>query len=295
MPLDQPQSGNANKVQANDNRMLDVKYWNGQLYAAHTIGCNPGGGTVNCISWYIIGMSTGTPVLLRQGRVASETGDFGRFFPAIATNMCGDLLLGYSGSGPNHFPSAYVIGLKQNAGAYTTELVHKSGEVTYTAFDTPPYRWGDYTGMAIDPNGKSFFYLGEYSRNQSNSRWSTWIAKYEWTECTQPPTPTPSPTNTPLPTITPTATPTNTPAATNTPTPTATATQAVTPTSTATPDSNTMCSIYTSTDVPKSIPNNEIASVTRLSVGGVWASPPWPNIPERDVDQIEARNKWQTL
>lgn len=234
MPLDQPQLG-GNNIQANDNRLLDVKYWGGRLYATHSIGCNGGTGTVNCVRWYIIDMSTGSPVLLDQGTTFGP--EFGRFFPAIAPNMCGDILLGYTGSSANHFPGIYVVGREAGdpAGQVKTEQTLKAGDVTYTAFDSPPYRWGDYTGMAIDPNGKSFWYLGEYSRNQSSTRWSTYIGEYQWSDCVQPPLTTP--------TSTPTA------AATESPIPTATTTEIPTSTSTAT-------SIPDSTPTPTAVPES---------------------------------------
>ena len=243
MPIDVPQLGSSNNIQANDNRMLDVKYWNGRLYATHTIGTNPGGGTVNAARWYIINISTGSPSLVDSGQVWGS--GFYRFFPAIAVNMCGDLLLGYSGGSSAHYPGAYVMGREAGDPASTvkSELTHAAGEVTYTAFDDPPFRWGDYTGMAIAPNGKSFWYLGEYSRNQANTRWSTYIREYQWEGCTQPLAATPTPTNTPQ----------------NTPTATATS-QASTSTPTATPDPDILCSLYTSTDVPVIIPLDEFTS-----------------------------------
>ena len=282
LPIDQQQSG-GNNIQANDNRMLDVKYWNGRLYATHTIGANPGGGTVNAARWYIIDVSTGSPSLVDWGQAWGP--GFGRFFPAIATNMCGDMLLGYTGSSSVNFPGAYVMG--REAGdpplSLKSELEHKGGEVTYTAFDTPPHRWGDYTGMAIDPNGKSFWYLGEYSRNQANTRWSTWIGEYQWTGCTQQPTPTPTATNTPVATNTPTAT---NPPPTNTPTATAT-TQAFTPTPTATPDSNTICSLYTSTDVPVIIPGDQATSVS-----SVLNVPAAGKITDVNVVSLKGQHTW---
>ena len=263
LPIEQPQLDGGN-LDASSNRMLDVKYWAGKLYATHMIGCNLGGGTVNCVRWYIIDMSTGTPVLVRQGTIGSGTGSFGRIYPAIAANACGDVLLGYTGVGPNHVPSVYTIGLKKGAGGYTqtSEILQKAGEQAYGVTNqTPPYRWGDYTGMAIDPDGRTFYYLGEYARDMSGTNWSTWIGQYEWTECTgQPPTPTP----TPLPTATATNTPVNTPTATNTPLPTATNTPIATTGPTATPKPGTMCSVYTSSDVPKVIPDNEATSISSV-------------------------------
>ena len=45
---------------------------------------------------------------------------------------------------------------------------------------TAPRRWGDYTEMTIDPDGETFWYLGEYSKNTgtTSGRWGTYIGSY---------------------------------------------------------------------------------------------------------------------
>ena len=55
--------------------------------------------------------------------------------------------------------------------------------MSLTHSDSIPHRWGDYTGMAMDPDGKSFWYLGEYTRNQATARWSTWVSAHTWLAC----------------------------------------------------------------------------------------------------------------
>ena len=61
----------------------------------------------------------------------------------------------------------------------------KAGEITYTAFDGAPRRWGDYTGMTIDPDGQTFWYLGEYSKitGNANGRWGTYIGSFTYPDC----------------------------------------------------------------------------------------------------------------
>jgi subtilisin-like proprotein convertase family protein len=94
--------------------------------------------------------------------------------------------------------------------------------------------------MAMDPDGRTFWYLGEYSRNQATARWSTWVSAHTWSTCNIGPTPTPGPT----------ATATNTPLPTNTPGPTS-------------------CTIYNSSDVPKAISSSGTPSISSvLSVAG---------------------------
>ena len=106
------------------------------------------------------------------------------------------------------YPSVYYNGRLGTDALNTlqTEAVIKAGEIEYSAFDGSPHRWGDYTEMTIDPNGETFWYLGEYSKNTGTSdRWGTWIAELDLGVCdadvVDPPTPTPEPT------VGPTATP----------------------------------------------------------------------------------------
>lgn len=209
LPVSQPQLGGSN-IQGNDNRLLDVEYWGGYLWATHTVGCNPGSGTVNCVRWYQIDIRTGTPSLVQQGTFTSASNY--RSFPDLAVNSCGDMLVGYTRTSTSMYPGVYVAGREaaDAAGTLKSETLVKAGEDFYTAYDSVPRRWGDYTGMALDPDGVTFWYLGEYSRPQTTARWSTWVGSFTWSTCTGGPVPTPTntpvgptPTNTPTPTATP--------------------------------------------------------------------------------------------
>lgn len=244
VPVNQPQLGSTGLLTANDARILDAEYWAGKLWANHTVGCNPGGGTVNCIRWYEINISSGTPSVVQQGTFSSSS-EY-RSFPDLAVNSCGDMLVGYTKTSSSIYPGVYVAGreVADASGQLKSETTLHAGEDYYTAYDASPRRWGDYTGLTIDPDGRTFWYLGEYSRNQATARWSTWVGSFNWSDCTGTPTPTPPPG--------PTATPTNTP---------------VPPTPTATPEPGS-CTTYTSTDVPKTISTSGTPSVSSvLSVG----------------------------
>ncbi|MCA9933972.1 MAG: proprotein convertase P-domain-containing protein [Anaerolineales bacterium] len=83
------------------------------------------------------------------------------------------------------YPSVYVAGREagDTAGQLKDETLVHAGEGYYTAYDSVPRRWGDYTGLALDPDGVTFWYLGEYSRVQSTARWSTWVASFTWAGC----------------------------------------------------------------------------------------------------------------
>src|SRR3954462_10842328 len=97
-------------------------------------------------------------------------------------------------------------------------------------------RWGDYSGLTVDPTDDcTFWYTTEYyaSVDEATGVWHTRIGSFKFPQCVPfvaSPTPTVTPTATPNPTATATA------SATATPGGTATATPSVTPTPGPVPD-----------------------------------------------------------
>jgi hypothetical protein len=120
----------------------------------------------------------------------------------LAVNRCGDMAIGYTKMSSSTFPSVYYTGrLATDApGSLQAETLLKAGEIAYTSFETSaPRRWGDYTEMTISPDGNTFWYLGEYSKNTgtADGRWGTYIGSFSFSACSGggggDPTPTPEP------------------------------------------------------------------------------------------------------
>lgn len=234
--LDQPQAGTVDRIHSFDNRLLDAEYWNGRIWTTHTISCNNGGPPENCIRWYELDLSDPfAPTLIQEGTFSSSS-NF-RSFPDLAINMCGDMLVGYTKTSSAIFPGVFVAGRESldSPGQLKDETELHGGEVQYTAYDGEPYQWGYFSHTTIDPDSKTFWHLGEYSRLQDDARWSTWVGAFSWSGCGPNPTPTPTITQTNTPTLTPTNSPTVTPTASQT----ATATPTQTPTPTVTIPINT--------------------------------------------------------
>ncbi|MBP6786382.1 MAG: Ig-like domain-containing protein [Candidatus Promineofilum sp.] len=204
-PVDVPQSG-GQTIQGNDFRPQDFEFRNGYAWSVSTIACNPGSGSVNCIRWAKINPATATVV---DAGVYGSNGQF-RFFGDLAVNHCDDMAVGYTKSSTSMWPSIFYTGRKSGdaAGTLQAEAQLKAGQLAYTAFDGAPRRWGDYTEMTIAPDGVTFWYLGEYSKNTgtNSGRWGTYIGSFTYADCTTG-GPTPTPTNTPTVTSTPTNTP----------------------------------------------------------------------------------------
>lgn len=187
-PIAAPQMG-GNNIQANDWRGQSTRYVDGHLWMTNqAIACNPGGGTVDCVRWAQIHPTAGgggTPTVVQAGVFASP-GEY-RLFASISVNRCGDALIGFSKTSSSSFPGAFVVGRQSAAppGVVGDELLLKAGETTYASFDTPPHRWGDYSGMTIGPDGETFWYLGEYSKNgvAAAANWGNWIGSFTFENC----------------------------------------------------------------------------------------------------------------
>jgi len=175
MPVDAPQQG-GDDLQANDWRVQDAEYRGGYIWTSNAQSCNPGGGTVNCVRWAQID-PTGPSVI-----AAEVVGTPGQYlsFPDLAVDHCGNMMMGYSKTSPTMNPGIYATA-RDNTGV-AAELTVKAAEAVYDAFDSAPHRWGDYTGMTIAPDGSTFWYLGEYSKNDNfiHGNWGTWINSFSF-------------------------------------------------------------------------------------------------------------------
>ena len=168
-PIGSVQQGGAT-ITGNDPRPLDFEYRNGYGYTAMTVSCNPGSGTVNCVQWAKVNLATQT---IAETDVFATNGQY-RYFPDMAADHCGNALVGYTKSSASSFPGTWAAG-PVVAGSNPAETLLKAGDQTYSAFAD---RWGDYTGMTIDPDGVTFWYLGEYSKTNGNTsaNWGDWIS-----------------------------------------------------------------------------------------------------------------------
>ncbi len=160
-----------------DPRPLDFEYRDGFGWTTNLVSCNPGGGTVNCVQWAQIDVGTAS---ITQAGVFGSDGDY-RIFADLAVDACGNMLLGYTKTTSATFPSVWVAGrhAADPPGTIQGELEIKAGEVAFGES-----RWGDYSGMTVDPDGTTFWYLGEYSKDTISSRnWGNYIAGVSFDGC----------------------------------------------------------------------------------------------------------------
>lgn len=188
-PPNAPELGGGTLNDTSIGDFLDAEYRGGNLYTARAVGCNIGGGSSeSCIDWLKIDVSGGSPVLLeQQSGGAFGSADEYRYYPDISVDRANNIAIGYTKSGPSIFTELHVTGREVGdpVGQLQAETLQVMGLGNYTdgaGCGGSCDRWGDYSGMTIDPDGCTFWYLGEYS-NGGVGNWQTNIGSYKFPSC----------------------------------------------------------------------------------------------------------------
>ena len=138
------------------------------LWASHTVRrANTSGSAAP--RWYQLNVSGGT---VAANTVQGTTWDpdgantFHRFMPSLAIDRNGDMALGYSKSNATTNPqikyAGRLAGDPVNTFSQTEQtLIDGTGTQTGNCGSTCT-RWGDYSGMSLDPDGCTFWETNEY-------------------------------------------------------------------------------------------------------------------------------------
>ena len=119
--------------------------------------------------------------IYQQGTYAPD-GNW-RWMGSIARDQSNDVLLGYSESNSDMYPSIFVAGRTPSDALGTLEnevaVVNGSGSQPDTH-----NRWGDYSAMRIDPTDScTFWYTTEYYMVTQSFDWSTQMASIQVNGC----------------------------------------------------------------------------------------------------------------
>jgi hypothetical protein len=167
--VDQP--GQSFSVNTGDTTFYQADWRNGKLVAAQTVSGDDRFGTSQ-VRWYEFDTTGATPVLVQQGSIHPGAG-ISTYYPSIAINANGDLGLTYMESSLNEYVSMYVTGRQAGdpLGTMRPAILVAPGQRTGSFA-----RAGDYSGIAVDPNGTTFWAENEYQGN--TIFWSTYIASF---------------------------------------------------------------------------------------------------------------------
>jgi hypothetical protein len=171
-----PQSGTTRTIRTNDRRFSqNGVFRDGSLYCAAPIR-RPAAAATDAsqvtVHWFqidpvVIDTTVSDPPPTDQGNVGGEDIAVGTytFFPSVAVNCVGDLAIGFAASAPSIFPGSYYTARLAGDPAGTTQTAGtlRAGVDYYirdfTTSMTVASRWGDYSGIWLDPSDEFTFWL----------------------------------------------------------------------------------------------------------------------------------------
>lgn len=150
------------------------------LFATHTIDV---GGRATA-RWYEIRDPAGTPTLYQEGDHSVADGRH-RWMASIAADRDGDVAIGYSVSSSSMYPAIGYAG--RRAGETLGELPQTERVlINGTGAQDGISRWGDYSGLSVDPTDDcTFWYTTEYYAS-TGWNWRTRIGSFKFPSCGQP-------------------------------------------------------------------------------------------------------------
>ena len=153
------------------------------LYVSHTVNNNQNSTGPTGIRWYQFNITGSTiPATAVQQQTFTNGADLlWRWMPSIAVDGQGNMAIAYSTSSSTSEPSIRYAGRLAGDPLNTLaqgEAVMQAGGGHQT---TTLGRWGDYSGLGIDPaDNATFWHTHEYFSATSNSSWNTRIGKFRF-------------------------------------------------------------------------------------------------------------------
>ena len=155
IPINPPQPGNLTTLDDGDTRFsAATRVVNGVLYAVHNVEVN----TRAALRWYRVNATNFN--VIESGTITDPVLDL--FYPSIAANATGTIVIGCNGCSATNFIGAYAcVGATVNGvTTFNSPLLLKAGTASYQLIlgtDTTS-RWGDYSATSPDPADPNRFW-----------------------------------------------------------------------------------------------------------------------------------------
>jgi hypothetical protein len=159
VPARQPAGG---IIDTGDDRFSAIiRQVGGYIFLANNISNTTIVGGRNAVHWMVLNEVDNT--LVGEGLIGDSTYDY--FYPSIAANHSGKILLAFNRSGatsPDGDISVYAAVGSINGSTVTmgSPFLVRPGSINnyHLNFDSPPYRWGDYSTTMVDPIDDNLFW-----------------------------------------------------------------------------------------------------------------------------------------
>ena len=167
---DAPQLGTTARIETNDDRLQSAVYRFGRVWCSHTVGLPVSGATRTAARWWSVQPVTG--LLDQSGALDDPAGQYSYYYPSVAVNSQGLMMLGCSGSSATEYVGAYYAWRNPDTAPGGLEGFQRyhAGAGPFTG-----PRWGDYSGIYVDPvDGTSLWVLQQYA--EVANRWGIqWV------------------------------------------------------------------------------------------------------------------------
>jgi hypothetical protein len=160
VPPDAPQKPSGTNAKLDINTGDDSRFGssaivkNGNIWATQPIDVNGRA----AVRWYEIRPSDGA--VLESGNISDPK--LSLYYPSIAVNDVGTVVIGFTGSSPDTYASSYaIVGNTDTNGSLTfgSLMLLKSGLSDYQQIDgNGENRWGDYSATLVDPTDPNSFW-----------------------------------------------------------------------------------------------------------------------------------------
>ena len=172
VPSNPAQPNGLNNLDDGDTRISARVLRVGDLvYAVHSTAV---GGRA-AIQWFKI--NAASLGLIQSGILSDPTLDL--FYPSIAANDSGIVVIAFNGSSTATFVSSYArIGITtNNQVTFGPSVLLKSGAASYLTSDSSgTSRWGDYSTTTVDPDNPNHFWIIQEIPSRRSS-WSTQVTE----------------------------------------------------------------------------------------------------------------------
>jgi hypothetical protein len=178
-----PQKGTSTQLETLGDRLmyrLQYRVFNGYsaMVVNHSVNASSNRAGVR---WYELRKSTGPWGIYQQSTYAPSDNN-SRWMGSIAMDTSGTIALGYSVSGSDLYPSIRYTGRYKNDPLNQMTIAERTiinGGGSQTGSWSGRSRWGDYSGMSVDPScPTTFWYTTEYYPVTSGSSWATRIGSF---------------------------------------------------------------------------------------------------------------------
>jgi hypothetical protein len=136
------------------------------------------------VRWYELrDPNAALPTVFQQGSLAPDANH--RWMGSIAMDKQGNIALGFNVSGKVRPGLRFAIRSPSDpVGIMGDEGVLQNGNGSQDTSSRHLSRWGDYSGLTVDPvSDCTFWYTGEYLRQSGVFNWSTRIAAFKMKGC----------------------------------------------------------------------------------------------------------------